>query len=161
MASSISSDAAVVLGSLALFVVAWSGTYALSLYMAGWNKLAKLYPSNGEKGDVYMFASGGVRRNWLVRLWLGYSLRVTIADDGLGLCSLFVPRFLARPIFVLWTSINSIEKTNRFFSTYTIDIRNTLVRLNLCGEAARAARRAFLRGVRSRSNNALQPTRGE
>ena len=127
-----------------LFIVVWLGGCALLAHVSGWASLSKRYAVTGRvDGKRFHFASSTLGRKYL-SVGHGNCLFVTINSQGLRLSVFFLFRFLCPPLFLPWSSIESVEKRHfLLFPNHVLTIRDHWARLSLYASAGRSAKEAY------------------
>ncbi len=137
---------------LPVFVAAWFVLSGLIAHLSGWASLAKLFAADDLRrsivsgqpgGERFRFASGSIGRKYLPVNYNG-CLHVTTSAEGLHLSILFLLRYLSPPLFIPWSSVESVEPQRfLFFTYYVFTIRGHWARIGLLGSAGRSARAAY------------------
>ncbi len=129
---------------LPLFVGLWLAVAALLSRMGGWSGLAKVFGAPGPvEGERFRFASGSMGKDFAP---VNYNncLFVTVNGEGLRLSVLFLMRFRSPPLFIPWSSVESVNESKVFLSTvHEITIRGHWPKITLRGAAGQAAHAAY------------------
>jgi hypothetical protein len=124
-----------------LFIFLWLGGCALLAHVSGWASLIKRYAATGRvDGTRFRFASGALGRKYF-SVSYGNCLFVTINSQGMRLSIFFPFRFLCPPLFLPWSSLETVEKRHfLFFPYHVLTIRDHWARLSLYASAGQRGR---------------------
>ncbi len=130
---------------LLIFPVMWLTVTALLSAVSGWPALADRFPSRGVAVvERIGYVSGSVGRSPGLPVAFRNSLVLTLASEGFELSTIWMFRFMHRPLFVPWTEVASVEQQNRWMvRRCVVRLRDARIRIAIAGKPGESLAQAY------------------
>lgn len=130
---------------IAMFALFWTVVLGLLSRVSGWSLLAESFmAAQPVTGEQFRFASAFIKRFRVFPVSYKGCLFLTISTGGIHLSMLKLVSFSSPPLYIPWSSIESVTEQPHLFGAYgVITIRNCPVRIMFFGPAGRRVIAAF------------------
>jgi hypothetical protein len=123
-----------------VFPLFWLGITGLLSVVGGWRELAASYAAGPAtfEGIRALNATGALQRS-LLPVNYSSTLRVYVRDEGVGLATWRIFRFMHPPLFIPWTAVRDVQAGRLLFWPYVaITLHGSSVSIMVGGRAGRA-----------------------